>query len=86
MENLCSGFRRSRRGAGWVASQMATLEIAAPFVTVALERAAVEQGQKTEIFGKVTTSPPVRGECQNPNRRITAFGRSPREGNQQGDS
>ncbi len=51
-------------GAGWVASQMATLEIAAPFVTVAMERAAVEQGQKTEIFAKLTHSRPFEGTAK----------------------
>ncbi len=50
-------------GEGWVASQMATLQIAAPFVTVALERAAVEQGQKTEIFGKLTVNQPFEGNA-----------------------
>ena len=50
-------------GAGWVASQLATLEVAEPYVTIALERSAVEKGQKTEIFGKLTHSRPFEGNA-----------------------
>ena len=39
--------RRAATGPVWVSSQLATLEIAAPFVTFAMERAAVEQGKST---------------------------------------
>jgi hypothetical protein len=40
-------------GPVWVASQLATLEIAPPYLSFAMERAAVEQGKSTEIFCKV---------------------------------
>lgn len=51
-------------GPAWVASQMATLEIAEPFLQFALDRAAVEQGQETEIFGKITVSKPFEGKAK----------------------
>lgn len=41
-------------GAGWVASQLATLEVAEPYVSIAMERAACEQGQQADVFCKVT--------------------------------
>ncbi|GAB4157097.1 MAG: PPC domain-containing protein [Planctomycetaceae bacterium] len=40
-------------GTAWVSSQLANLEIAAPYVQFELARTAVEQGQKTEILCKV---------------------------------
>jgi hypothetical protein len=40
-------------GAAWTASQMATLEIAEPFVGIALKRASVELGQETEVLADV---------------------------------
>lgn len=40
-------------GSAWVSSQLATLEVGAPYVELALNRAAVEQGKKTEIVAKV---------------------------------
>src|SRR5205807_3439537 len=50
-------------GAGpvWVSSQLATLEVAPPFVTFAMERAAAEQGKQTDIYCKVTLTTPVEG-------------------------
>ncbi|MFQ5734593.1 MAG: PPC domain-containing protein, partial [Planctomycetaceae bacterium] len=40
-------------GTAWVSSQLATLEVAAPYVQFTINRAAVEQGQSTEIVCKV---------------------------------
>lgn len=40
-------------GPVYVSSQLAVLEVAAPFFTFALERAAAEQGKDTEIFCKI---------------------------------
>jgi hypothetical protein len=48
-------------GPVWVSSQLATLEIAAPFVSFALERAAAEQGKETELFCKVQPNTPFEG-------------------------
>ena len=43
-------------GAAWVASQLAELEIAEPYLIFTLERAAVEQGQACDLFCKVERS------------------------------
>lgn len=51
-------------GPAYVASQLATLEISEPFLQFALDRAAVEQGQQTEIFGKITHSKPFEGAAK----------------------
>ena len=51
-------------GAAWVASQLATLEIAEPFVQFALDRSAAEQGKPTEIFCKITTTTPFEGNAR----------------------
>ncbi|MEQ9409847.1 MAG: PPC domain-containing protein [Fuerstiella sp.] len=40
-------------GAAWAASQMATLEVAEPYVGLALQRSAVELGQETELVAEV---------------------------------
>ena len=40
-------------GTAWNASQMATLEIAEPWVSLALQKSSVEQGQQTEIVAEV---------------------------------
>ncbi len=40
-------------GAAWAASQMARLEIAEPYIGLALQRSAVEKGKETEIFAEV---------------------------------
>ena len=40
-------------GTAWASSQMATLEIAEPYVGLALQRASVELGQETEIVAEV---------------------------------
>jgi len=48
-------------GPVWVSSQLASLEIAPPFVTFAMERAAGEQGKETELFCKITVARPFEG-------------------------
>lgn len=40
-------------GTAWAASQMATLEVAEPYVGIALQRAAVELGKETEIVAEI---------------------------------
>lgn len=52
------------KGPVWVSSQLFTLEVAPPLVAFAQERAAVEQGQKTQVFVKVTVNTPFPGEAQ----------------------
>jgi hypothetical protein len=51
-------------GPVWVSSQLATLEVAPPFVTFALERGAAEQGKAAEIFCKVQTNAPFDGSAR----------------------
>jgi hypothetical protein len=41
------------KGAAWVSSQLATLEIAAPYVTFAVQRASCEQGEEAQIYCKL---------------------------------
>lgn len=40
-------------GAAWASSQMASLEVAEPYINIALKRAGVELGQETEIVAEV---------------------------------
>ncbi|MFL5330193.1 MAG: PPC domain-containing protein [Gemmataceae bacterium] len=47
-----------------VSSQLATLDVAQPFVQIALERANVEQGGQTTVRGKVTVSTPFAGPAK----------------------
>ncbi|OWK41721.1 putative serine proteinase, subtilase family [Fimbriiglobus ruber] len=51
------------KGPVWVSSQLFTLEVAPPFVALAQERAAVEQGKVTPVFCKVTVATPFQGEA-----------------------
>ena len=51
-------------GPVWVSSQLATLEIAPPFVTFAMERAAAEQGKGTELFCKIQHNRPFPGAAK----------------------
>ena len=52
------------KGNAWVASQMAHLEIAEPFVSFTMARTAVEQGQETEIGCKVQVEREFPGEAK----------------------
>ncbi|MEZ6122453.1 MAG: hypothetical protein R3C49_04670 [Planctomycetaceae bacterium] len=40
-------------GAAWASTQMATLEIAEPYVGLTLQRSSVEQGKETEVVAEV---------------------------------
>ena len=51
-------------GPVYVSSQLATLEVAAPFFTFAMERAASEQGKDTEIFCKIQQLTPFEGPAK----------------------
>lgn len=51
-------------GPVYVSSQLATLEVAPPFVQFALERAAVEQGKETDLFCKIQHSTPFEGPAK----------------------
>ena len=50
------------KGPVWTSSQLFALEVGPPLIVFAQERAAVEQGQPTTVFGKVTVSAPFVGE------------------------
>ncbi len=52
------------KGPVWTASQLFTLEVAVPFVTLTMERPAVEQGQETQLFCKVTVNTPFEGTAK----------------------
>ncbi len=51
-------------GPVWVSSQLATIEVAAPFVNFAMERTASEQGKDTELFCKVQQLAPFEGKAK----------------------
>ncbi|MDA0833396.1 MAG: PPC domain-containing protein [Planctomycetota bacterium] len=51
-------------GDGWVSSQLATLDVADMFVQFAMERAAVELGQTTDLFCKITVTTPFEGNAK----------------------
>jgi hypothetical protein len=51
-------------GPVWVSSQLATYEVAAPFVAFQMERAASEQGKDTEIFCKIQQLVPFEGPAK----------------------
>lgn len=48
----------------WVSSQLVPLEVAAPYMTLAIQMAATEQGKPTEVVCKVTPSTPFDGEAK----------------------
>lgn len=51
-------------GPVWVSSQLATLEIAPPFLQFAMERAACEQGKQVDLFCKITPTTPFDGPAR----------------------
>jgi len=51
-------------GTAWVSSQLATLEVSAPPVTFAMQRASCEQGQETQIYCKVNQAWAFPGEAK----------------------
>ena len=52
------------KGPVWVSSQLFTIEIAPPPLTLTMERPAVEQGQKTQMFCKVAVATPFEGKAK----------------------
>ena len=52
------------KGPVWVSSQLFTIEIAPPPVTLTLERPAVEQGAATQMFAKVAVAAPFEGKAK----------------------
>jgi hypothetical protein len=58
------GVANVGNGPIWVSSQLATLEIAPPYLGFALERAAAEQGKATEMFCKVQPTTPFAGPAK----------------------
>lgn len=57
------GLADGGNGTVVVSSQMATLEVAAPYLKIAMERAATEQGKPTDIICKLTPGTPFEGEA-----------------------
>lgn len=51
-------------GNAWVSSQLATLEIAQPFVTVSMQRASCEQGQDARILCTLNHVAPFEGKAK----------------------
>lgn len=52
------------KGPVWGSSQLFTIEIAPPPLTLTMERPAVEQGQKTQMFCKVAVAAPFEGKAK----------------------
>jgi hypothetical protein len=59
-------------GPVWVSSQLATIEVAAPFVAFNMERTASEQGKDTELFCKVQHLAAFTGSA-----KVTLYGLPP---------
>src|SRR5437016_4010375 len=62
-DNRCTGRTRSI-GLPWLSRQLATLEIAPPFVTFVMERGAGEQGKTTDLFCKIQQNTPFQGAAK----------------------
>ena len=60
----CTAVADAGKGPVWVSSQLFTLEVAAPLVTLAMERPAVEQGKTTQLFCKVAVATPFEGKAK----------------------
>lgn len=58
------GSANAGKGPVWVSTQLATLEVAQPFVAFTLERTAVEQGATTEISAKIQQNTPFEGKAK----------------------
>jgi hypothetical protein len=52
------------KGPVWTASQLFTIEVAAPLVNITMERPAVEQGGQTQLFCKVAVATPFDGKAK----------------------
>jgi hypothetical protein len=57
------------KGPVWTSSQLFTIDVAAPPVTLTMERPAVEQGQTTQLFCKVAVAAPFEGKA-----KVTIYG------------
>jgi hypothetical protein len=58
------GVANVGNGPIWVSSQLANLEIAAPYLNFNMERAAAEQGKSTDLFCKVQDNTPFTGKAK----------------------
>jgi len=58
------GMATVKGGPLWVSSQLATIEVAAPFFTFTMDRPASEQGKPTELFCKVAQTTPFEGAAK----------------------
>jgi hypothetical protein len=52
------------KGPMWTSSQLATIEIAPPFVAVTMERPAVELGKQTDLYCKLQHVAPFEGKAK----------------------
>ena len=52
------------KGPVWTSSQLFTLEVVAPIVSITMERPAVEQGKDTQLFCKVAVATPFEGKAK----------------------
>jgi hypothetical protein len=57
------------KGPVWTSSQLFTIDVAAPPLTMTMERPAVEQGQTTQLFCKVAVAVPFEGKA-----KVTIYG------------
>ena len=51
-------------GTAWVSSQLATLEIAEPYVTFEMQRASCEQGEDAQLYCKINHNQPFEGKAK----------------------
>ncbi len=61
---VVQGFATVGNGPVWVSSQLATIEVAAPYLAATIERGAVEQGKETQMFVKLTNAKPFAGNAK----------------------
>jgi hypothetical protein len=52
------------KGPVWTSSQLATIEVAQPFLAADMQRAAVEQGKEVELLVKIRHLTPFEGKAQ----------------------
>jgi hypothetical protein len=52
------------KGPVWTSSQLFSIEVSAPIVSLTMERPAVEQGANTQLFCKVTVPAPFEGKAK----------------------
>ena len=51
-------------GPAWASSQLATLEVAGPLVTMEMQRTSCEQGQETQVYCKLNQAAPFEGTAK----------------------